>query len=65
MKARHIVGHLFLAWISFLVVLIGFVGIDEFGSEWLWIGMFFIGAFTLGFQSRVLYNKLIEVFFKS
>jgi hypothetical protein len=65
MKARHIVGHIFFAWLSIFNVLIGLAGIDEFGSGWLWIGMFFIGAFTLGFQSRVLYNKLIEVFFKS
>ena len=63
MKARHIVGHLFLAWVSFLVVLIGFVGIDEFGSEWLWIGMFFTGSFVLGFQSRMLYVKIINLFF--
>jgi hypothetical protein len=63
MKARHIVEHLFLAWVSFLVVLIGFVGIDEFGSEWLWIGMFFTGSFVLGFQSRMLYVKIINLFF--
>jgi hypothetical protein len=33
MKARYIVGYLFLAWVSFLLVLIGFAGIDEYGSE--------------------------------
>jgi hypothetical protein len=60
MKARYIVGYLFLAWVSFLLVLIGLAGIDEFGSEWLWIGMFFFGAFILGFQSRVLYDKVLN-----
>lgn len=63
MKARYIVGHLFLAWVSFLLVLIGFVGIDEFGSEWLWIGMFFTGTFCLGFQAGVLYSKIVTRFF--
>ena len=62
MKARHIVGHIFFAWLSIFSALIGLAGIDEFGSEWLWIGMFFSGAFILGFQSRVLYKKVIEVF---
>jgi hypothetical protein len=63
MKARHIVGHIFLAWLSIFNVLIGLAGIDEFGFEWLWIGMFFMGAFVLGFQSRVLYSKVLHLFF--
>ena len=65
MKARYIVGYLFLAWVSFLLVLIGFAGIDEFGSEWLWIGMFFTGSFVLGFQIRVLYSKIVTRFFSN
>jgi hypothetical protein len=63
MKARYIVGHIFFAWVSFLSVLIGFVGVDEYGSEWLWIGMFFTGTFCLGFQARVLYSKIVSTFF--
>jgi len=65
MKARYIVGYLFLSWVSFLLVLIGFAGIDEFGSESLWIGMFFTGSFVLGFQARVLYSKIVTRFFSN
>jgi len=63
MKARHVVGHIFFTWLSIFSVLVGLAGIDQFGFEWLWIGIFFSGSFILGFQSRVLYNKLIDVFF--
>ncbi len=60
MKARHIVGHIFFALLSIFSLLIGLAGIEEFGSGWLWIGLFFFGAFVLGFQSRVLYDKVLN-----
>ena len=58
MKARQIVGHIFLAWLSIFMVLLGLVGIEEFGFEWLWIDVLLLGAFTLGFQSHFLYTKI-------
>lgn len=57
MKARQIVGHIFLAWLSIFMVLLGLVGIEEFGFEWLWIALFFFGAFILGIQTHFLYVK--------
>jgi membrane-bound ClpP family serine protease len=40
------------------MVLLGLVGIEEFGFEWLWIALFFLGAFTLGFQTRILSSQI-------
>jgi hypothetical protein len=60
MKARHIVAYIFFALLSIFSLLIGLAGIEEFGPAWFWVGLFFFGAFVLGFQSRVLYDKALN-----
>jgi hypothetical protein len=57
MKARHILGHLFFAYLSFLNLIVAVSGIDEFGAAWLWLALFFISAFLLGLQSHLLWTK--------
>jgi ABC-type transport system involved in cytochrome c biogenesis permease component len=50
MKARHIVGHIFFALLTIFSLLIGLAGIEEFGSGWLWLGLFFSALLFLDFN---------------
>ena len=58
MAARRIVGHVFFAYLSFIFLKIGVAGIDEYGAGWLWLVLFFLGAFTLGLQTNLLWAKI-------
>jgi hypothetical protein len=61
MRAKHIIGHIFFAYLAFLNLIIGIAGIDEFGAAWLWLGIFFSGAFILGLQTHLLWRKTFTV----
>ena len=47
--------------ISFYLLVIGVRGLDTFGTGWLWLGIFFTGAFLIGFQTKAL----LVIFFDS
>jgi hypothetical protein len=58
MAARCIVAHVFFAYLSFIFLKIGVACIDEYGAGWLWLVLFFSGAFTLGLQTNLLWAKI-------
>jgi len=58
MRAKNIIGHIFFAYLAFLNLIIGVAGIDEFGAAWLWLGLFFTSAFSLGLQTHLLWTKI-------
>ena len=54
MKAKQIIGHILTPVISFYLLVIGARGLETFGIGWLWVVLFFTGAFLIGFQTKTL-----------
>jgi hypothetical protein len=59
MKAKKLIWNLISPAISFYLLVIGMRGLDTFGTGWLWLGLFFTGAFLIGFQTK----SLLVIFF--
>ena len=54
MKAKQIIWIILSPILSFYLLVIGVRGLDTFGTGWLWLGLFFAGAFLIGFQTKTL-----------